>query len=83
MTLETIGELDELTRQILLLADAEVVRHDKGPEHEPSQELLRALAYTGACRRMLAILHRERLARSGEVAWLDWPGLSSASSTAP
>ena len=76
--METMDELAGLAKKVAMLADAEVVRHDKGPESEPSDELLRALAYTSAARRMLSILHTERLAKTGGAAWLRVPSWSPA-----
>lgn len=70
MTLQRIGQLEVLLSRLLVMADAEVVRHDKGPEAEPSHDLLRAVGYTKLLREAQALLAVERAEQAGETAWL-------------
>lgn len=70
MTLDRIAKLQALVSRLLVMADAEVVRHDKGPEADPSQDLLRAVAYTRLLREAQAELHLEYTEQVGDVDWL-------------
>ena len=72
MTLEKIEELQLVLVKIRTLAEAQVVKHDKGPEHEPSEEMQQALAVTTLASAGLHALEAERIALTGEVRWLDW-----------
>jgi len=72
MTQEKLEELHEVIVKMRTLAEADVMRHDRGPEQEPSDELLRAVAVTKLATDALRLLEAERLAMTGEVRWLDW-----------
>lgn len=71
MTLEKLRELEALLGRLAVLADAEVVRFDRGPEHEPGHDLLKALAFTKLVREAEAIVHTSLVEQTGDTAWLD------------
>ena len=54
-----------------MVADADVVRHDKGPEHEPGPELMRALSLTTSCAEALKAVEAEEFEQRGDIAWLN------------
>ena len=57
--------------RIQMVADADVVRHDKGPEHEPGPELMRALSLTTSCAEALKAVEAEEFEQRGDIAWLN------------
>ena len=69
MKLSTLHEVIGRVQRLQTLANAEVARHDKGPEHEPSSDMVRALGQAKLCAEVLALLEAERVMLVGDVRW--------------
>ena len=70
MSLERLRELQEHLNHLMMMAEADVVRHDKGPTAEPTPEFIRARGLTQTCSKALKIVEQERFEHVGETAWL-------------